>query len=84
MNRKRTLTASFALMLALTAPALAGHIGTGKTDPPPPPTANGGIHTGVTDGAGGVTQTGEARVTSGTTSVTEIALSLLGNVLSLF
>lgn len=70
----RTLCAAFILTAALSLPAFAGEIGTGRTDPPPPPpSAAGEIGTGMTNS--------EASTAA---SLTEAALSLLRNVLALF
>lgn len=90
MRNLRTLCAAVVLMLALTAPAFAGTMATGVTQPQPAP--QGVISTGVTDSpstqgtmATGVTNQESAE--DGATapaSVTEIALTLLQSVLSLF
>jgi hypothetical protein len=80
-NYRKALTASV-LVLALSASASAGVMQTGKTDPPPPPTANGVMQTGATEEEA---QTGEATSTpEAADTVAEIALSLLQNILTLF
>jgi hypothetical protein len=65
--------------LALTTSAFAGEIEITKTSPPPPPTAQGDIHTGVT----GQAETGSSEATAAGLA-TEIALNLLQSVLALF
>jgi hypothetical protein len=91
MKNLRQLCAAVVLALALAAPASAGVISTGVTQPPPP-TTQGVISTGVTDSPStqGVISTGvtdQESAEDGATasdSVTEIALTLLQSVLSLF
>lgn len=88
MRHLRTLCAAVVLTLALTPPALAGNIHTGVASPPPPatqgnistgsPSTQGTIHTGVTN-----QESAEDGATA-SDSVTEIALTLLQSVLSLF
>ena len=73
MKNLRQLCATLALTLVLVPSAFAdGFISIGKTDAPPPPTAtaDGYIHTG---------KAGEPADT-----MTEIALSLLQSVITLF
>ena len=70
--------------LALTIPAFAGEIETGKTSPPPSQpsqtaTANGEIETGLT----GQEETGSGEA-SATDSATAAVLNLLQTVLALF
>lgn len=90
MRNLRTLCAAVVLTLALAAPALAGNISTGVASPQP--ASQGNISTGVTDSPStqGNIHTGVAGEesaeggTTATDAVTEIALSLLQSVLSLF
>ncbi len=77
MKNLRALCASVVLALALTTPALAGTMHT-PVATPPPPAPQGDIHTGVTD------QENAGDEATASDSVTEIALSLLQSVLSLF
>jgi hypothetical protein len=84
MKTLRRLSVALAFTLALTIPAFAGEIDTGKTSPPPSQpaqtaTLNGDIQTGVT----GQAETGSSEATS-TGAATEIALNLLQSVLALF
>ena len=82
MRTLRQLSVALVFVLALTVPALAGDIETGKPQPPPSPmtaTAQGDIQTTVT----GQEETGSSEATT-SDSATEIALSLLQGVLSLF
>jgi hypothetical protein len=84
MSNLRRISIAFAFTLALTIPAFAGEIETGKTSPPPSQptqtaTVNGEIETGIT----GQDETGSGEV-SATDSATEIALNLLQTVLALF
>lgn len=77
MKKLRTVCAALVLTSVLVLPVFAGEIGTGKTDPPPPPpSAAGEIGTGATDGEIG---TGVA-----SDSLARAALSLLQSVLALF
>ena len=81
MKTLRTLCAAVVLTFALTAPAFAGIITSGKEEPPPPPS-----DTSVTqsDPTGGIIYTDaveSAPVVAD--SVTEVALSLLQNALTL-
>lgn len=87
MKNLRQLCTAVVLTLALVAPASAGVISTGVTQPPPAPqgvistgspTTQGNIHTGVTN-----QESAEGEATA-SDSVTEIALTLLQSVLSLF
>ena len=78
----RKALAAMVLVLVLSLSASAGEIQTGKTDPPPPPTANGEMQTGAAEDA---TQTGEAAPTSeATDTVAETTLNLLQSLLTLF
>jgi hypothetical protein len=83
MKTLRQLSVALVFALALTAPALAGDIETGKTPPPPSnqtiATADGQIETTVA----GQIETGSSETTAAD-SATEVALSLLQSVLSLF
>jgi hypothetical protein len=81
MKTLRQLPVALVFTLALTIPAFAGEMETGKTPPPPTSTATtaGEIHTTVT----GQEETGSSEATA-TGSATEIALNLLQSVLSLF
>jgi hypothetical protein len=81
MKTLRQLSVALVFTLALTIPALAGEMETGKTTPPPTTTATtaGEIHTTVT----GQEETGGSEAIA-TDSATEIALNLLQSVLSLF
>lgn len=88
MKNLRQLCAAVVLTLALVTSAVAGTIHTGVTQPPPPapqgvistgsPSTQGNIHTGVTN-----QESAEGEATA-SDSVTEIALTLLQSVLSLF
>jgi hypothetical protein len=82
MKTLRTLCAAVALTFALTSPAFAGVITSMKDgEPPPPPSA-----TSVTqsDPTGGIISTDANSTASvSTDSVTEVALSLLQNALTL-
>jgi hypothetical protein len=88
MKNLRQLCAVVIFTLALAAPAAAGNISTGVVSPPPPatqgnistgsPSTQGNIHTGVTN-----QESAEGEATA-SDSVTEIALTLLQSVLSLF
>lgn len=91
MKNCRNGAAALVLALVLSTSAFAGEIHTGIAAPPPPPAANGEMHTGVTDGGihtgatDGVMQTGAAASTpQATDSVTEIALGLLQSLMNLF
>lgn len=66
------------LILTLSLSALAGDITTGVASPPPTPTAQGEITTGI---SGDIHTMNDGEVVSD--SVTEAALSLIQNVLSL-
>jgi hypothetical protein len=81
MKTLRQLPVALVFTLALTMPAFAGEMETGKTTPSPTPTATtaGEIHTTVT----GQEETGSSEATA-TDSATELALNLLQSVLSLF
>jgi hypothetical protein len=81
MKTLRQLSVALVFALALTIPALAGDIETGKTQPPSPATitAQGDIQTTVT----GQEETGSGEAAA-TDSATDIALNLLQSVLSLF
>jgi hypothetical protein len=84
MKTLRRLSVALAFTLALTIPAFAGEIDTGKTSPPPSQpaqtaTLNGDIQTGIT----GQAETGSSETTAAG-SATEIALNLLQSVLALF
>lgn len=83
MKSLRRLSVALVFALALTAPALAGDIETGKTQQPPPSnqtaaTTDGQINTTVA----GQVDTGSSEATAAD-SATGIALSLLQSVLSL-
>ncbi|MFL6284912.1 MAG: hypothetical protein ACJ74Q_17350 [Pyrinomonadaceae bacterium] len=80
MKTLRQLPVALLFTLALTIPAFAGEMETGKTTPSPTPTATtaGKIETGIT----GQMDTGSSEATA-TDSTTEIALNLLQSVLSL-
>lgn len=76
---RKAITASV-LVLTLSAPALAGEMQTGKSDPLP--AANGVMQTGATEAE---TQTGEAASNSeATNTVAETALNFLQSLLTLF
>jgi hypothetical protein len=84
MKTLRQLSVALVFALALTAPALAGDIETGKTQQPPPSnqtaaTTDGQIEITVA----GQIETGSSEATAAD-SATKIALSLLQSVLSLF
>ena len=83
MKTLRQLSVALVFALALTVPALAGDIETGKPQPPPStPTAatsEGQIETTVA----GQEETGSSETTVAD-SATKIALNLLQSVLSLF
>jgi len=84
MSNLRRISIAFAFTLALTIPAFAGEIETGKTSPPPSQptqttTVNGEIETGIT----GQDETGSGEV-SATDSATAAVLNLLQTVLALF
>jgi hypothetical protein len=83
MRTLRQLSVALVFALALTVPALAGDIETGKTQPPPSnqttATTEGQIETTVA----GQIETGSSEATAAD-SATEIALNLLQSVLSLF
>jgi hypothetical protein len=84
MKNLRQLCVALVFALALTAPALAGDMETGKTQQPPPSnqtvaTTEGQIDTTVA----GQIETGSSEATAAD-SATEIALGLLQSVLSLF
>lgn len=84
MRNGRNAIAALVLALVLSAPTFAGIMVTDVAPPPPPPTpaAAGIMTTEVTDGE---TQTGEAASTpEATDTVTEIALTLLQSMLTLF
>jgi hypothetical protein len=86
MKNYRKTVAVLVLVLLLATPAFAGEMQTGVIEPPPPPTANGEIQMGATDGemhTGSVMHTG-VTASSSTDIVTETALSLLHSMLSLF
>ena len=81
MRNLKKLCATCVLTLVLTLPAFAGDMLAGATAPPPPPppdssSATGDMGTGITgDMSAGVTATDPA---------TEVMLSLLQGLLSLF
>jgi hypothetical protein len=84
MKTLRRLSVALAFTLALTIPAFAGEIDTGKTSPPPSQpaqtaTLNGDIQTGIT----GQAETGSSEATAAG-AATEIALNLLQSMLALF
>jgi hypothetical protein len=84
MSNLRRIPIALAFTLALTFPAFAGEIETGKTSPPPSQptqtaTVNGEIETGIT----GQDETGSGEV-SATDSATAAVLNLLQTVLALF
>jgi hypothetical protein len=81
MRNYRNAVAALALVLVLTMPTFAGIIYTDKTPPPPPPS-----DTSVTqsDPTGGIIYTDAVESAPVVTdSVTEVALSLLQNALTL-
>lgn len=84
MKTLRQLSVALVFALALTAPALAGDIETGRTQPPPPSnqtvaTTDGQIETTVA----GQIETGRGEATA-TDSITQAALTLIQSVLALF
>lgn len=84
MKNLRRLSVALIFTLALTIPAFAGEIETGRTSPPPSQpaqtaTTEGEIETGIT----GQTETGSGEV-SATDSATVVVLNLLQTVLALF
>lgn len=86
MRTLRRLCATLVLTLALALSAFAGEISTGVTAPPPPSqaTATGEISTGVT---GEITTGVTGEISTGVTATdpaTDIFLSLLQSLLSLF
>lgn len=78
-NSYRKALCTSVLVLVLVSPAFAGDI-QHPVAPPPPPTASGDMHTGVTDG---VIHTDGADSAPGD-ALTEIALSLAQSLLTLF
>jgi hypothetical protein len=84
MKTLRRFCVVFVLALALSLSAFAGDIHTGITAPPPPPqaTSTGEITTGVT-GEISTGVTGDISTTA-TDPTTDIFLSLLQSLLSLF
>jgi hypothetical protein len=89
MRNLKKLCATCVLTLVLTLPAFAGDMLAGATAPPPPPppdssSATGDMGTGITgDMETGVTGDMSAGVTA-TDPATEVALSLMQSLLSLF
>jgi hypothetical protein len=82
MKSSRKALCVSVLMLAPIYSAFAGDIHHPAAPPPPPPTSNGIIHTGAT---GGEIRTDEAVSTpEATDTITEAALNLLLNLLTLF
>jgi len=83
MKSSRKSLCVLVLVLALTSSAFAGDIHHPLAPPPPPsPTSNRIIHTGVT---GGEIPTGEDVSTpEATDTIMEAALNLLQNILTLF
>ena len=84
MKNLRRLSVALVFTLAITIPAFAGEMDTGRTSPPPSQPAqtaavNGQIDTELT----GQEETGSSEATA-TDSATEIALNLLQSVLALF
>jgi hypothetical protein len=81
MKTLRQLLVALVFTLALAIPALAGEMETGRTTPPPTPTATtaGEMQTTVT----GQEEANSSEATA-TDSATEFALNLLQSVLSLF
>jgi hypothetical protein len=82
MKTLRQLSVALVFASALTVPAIAGDIETGKSQPPPSPataTAQGEIQTTVT----GQDETGSSEATAADSAM-EIALNLLQSVLALF
>jgi len=75
MRTLRRLCAAFVLILALALSAFAGDMSTTVAPPPPPQQA-------TTQGEIQTTSAGE--ISTGLTATTEIALSLISGVLSLF
>jgi hypothetical protein len=86
MKNLRRLSVALVFALALTAPALAGDIETGITQPPPPSQTQ--AQAATTDGEIETTVAGQAETASSETAVnnsaTGAALNLLQSVLSLF
>ena len=81
MKNYRNAVAALVLALVLTTPAVAGIMYTDKAPPPPTPTTTSATQAGTTDG---IMYTGAAESAPGATdSLTEIALSLLQNLLTL-
>lgn len=72
MNHLRKVCATVVLILALALPAFAGWIHIGKDEPPPPPTSPATTQSHIQIGV------------APTDPATEVALSLLQSVLSLF
>jgi hypothetical protein len=84
MKNLRRLSVALVFTLALTLPAFAGEMDTGRTSPPPSQpsqtaTAKGEIETTVT----GQEETGSSEATAAD-SATKLALNLLQSVLTLF
>lgn len=77
MESCRKAVVVLVLAVVLSTSASAGIMHTDATTPPPPPTANGEMHTDMT-------QTGETDSTSEADALTGIALGLLHSVLTLF
>jgi hypothetical protein len=86
MKSLRRLSVALVFALALTAPAVAGDIETGITQPPPPQAQ--AQTTTTTDGEISTTLTGQAETSGGevsaTGSATNAALNLVQSVLALF
>lgn len=84
MKSLRRLSVALVFTIALTIPAFAGEIETGRTSPPPSQptqtaTVNGEIETGLT----GQEETDSSEATAANSAM-EIALNLLQSVLALF
>jgi hypothetical protein len=84
MKNSRQLCAAVVLALALSAPAWAGQISTGKDDPPPPQPASASLtEGGEATAAQGQISTGYEEATPPSEVITGAAFSLLQAVLSL-
>lgn len=83
MKTLRQLSVALVFALALTVPALAGDIETGKPQPPPSNQTTATTKGQIDATVAGQVETGSSEATA-TDSATEIALNLLQSVLSLF
>lgn len=81
MKNLRTLTAAVVLTFLLTIPALAGEMECPIAPPPPPATPTTAVGGDIGNGVTG--QFGSSEATTDST-LTEIALNLLANVLTMF